>query len=183
MRYLLWFPAVFALAFAVIMDEVIDRNLLPGRLLLSLGVLCLGLNFLPTVNYGLISPEVFRQILSLPLVERDSASLRVYTPLEYESTLSIMPDDAVLGYNVHANGFVYPLYRADFSQRLVYIPISVSGTCEDVAETMKARGTRYLFTAPEHTADAVLSFLYQCGEERTILRERSINLYVIKDKN
>ena len=82
MRYLLWFPAVFAIAFAVIMDEIIDLDLIPVKPLLVLGVFCLGLNFLPTINYGLISPEIFKQILSIPLSERGSAYLRVYTPVE-----------------------------------------------------------------------------------------------------
>ena len=183
MRYLLWFPAIFAIAFAAIMDEIIDLDLIPGRLILVLSVFCLGLNFLPTINYGLISPQIFNQILSIPLSERGSADLRVHTPAEYESTLGIVPRDVVLGYNVSANGFVYPLYRPDFSQRLAYIPVSVDGTCGDVAENMRIRGTRYLFVAPVHTSDAVFNFMHACGEEGTIIRERSINLYVIKDTN
>jgi hypothetical protein len=83
---------------------------------------------------------------------------------------------------VGENGFIYPLYRPDFSQKLVYIPIDVNSSCEVVAGEMVQLGTRYLFTAPEHTEDVVLSFLNNCGEAGTVLRELGINLYVLNDK-
>ena len=93
---------------------------------------------------------------------------------------SIVPRDAVLGYNVHGNGFTYPLYRPDYSQRITYVPIPPGSTCASIASTMEARGTRYLFVAPEHTADWVLTLLNQCAAQQGMLRERVRGLYVIK---
>ena len=85
-----------------------------------------------------------------------------------------------MGYNVHGNGFLYPLYRADYSQHLVYVPIPQGSTCAGIADAIEARGTRYLFVAPEHTEDWILSLLNQCATEKDVLRERVRGLYVVK---
>lgn len=121
-------------------------------------------------------------MLDYPVWERGSAKFGGSMPAEYANALEIVPVDVVLGYHVHSNGFVYPLYRPDYSQTLAYIPIPEETTCEDVAKAMEARGTRYLMVAPEHTTDETLGFLHQCGEAEEYLRERSFNLYVLNDK-
>jgi hypothetical protein len=182
MRYVIWFPAIFSLAFAWVMENLDQQQKIPFGGIRVLAILAMALNFTAMLNYGRIPPDRFQAMYDLPLLERDAASLRLNMPGEYENTLKIVPRDAVLGYNVHSNGFIYPLYRADLSQRLVYIPISTTGTCYDVAQAMRERGTRYLFVAPEHTSDDVIGFLNMCGETETALRERSRNLYVLKDK-
>ncbi len=119
-------------------------------------------------------------MLALPALERQSAGLSLKVPDEYAQALEIVPRDALLGYNVHNNGFIYPLYRADYSQRLVYVPILEDSTCLSIAEAIEARGTRYLFVAPEHTEDWILSLLNQCATEKDVLRERVRGLYVVK---
>jgi len=45
---------------------------------------------------------------------------------------------------------------------------------------MQAAGTRYLVSAPEHTDDAVLALLHDCGEKGTVLRELGVGLYVLR---
>jgi hypothetical protein len=82
---------------------------------------------------------------------------------------------------VRGNGFIYPLYRPDFSQEVVFIPIDLESTCGDVAEAMIARGTRYLAVFPVHTTDEILGFMNRCGRQADVLQERSFNLYVLRD--
>jgi hypothetical protein len=182
MRYLLWFPALFSLSFVWLLDELRKADhQIPRIAIRILTIITLSMNYIAMLNYGRIPPDRFKAMLAIPLLERDAASLRINMPGEYENSLKIVPEDALLGYNLHANGFIYPLYRADFAQYLVYVPISVQGTCYDIAETMRTRGTRYLFVAPEHTSDSVIAFLNECGESEIALRERTGNLYVLKD--
>jgi hypothetical protein len=145
-------------------------------------VVGMGFNFMVVWNYGRISEDDFRRMMALPIRDRASAVLALNMPREYASSLEQIPTEVPLGYNVGENGFIYPLYRPDFSQELVYIPVDVNSSCEIVAGEMVQRGTRYLFTAPEHTEDSVLSFLNNCGESGTVLRELGINLYVLNDK-
>jgi hypothetical protein len=102
-------------------------------------------------------------------------------PDEYFSALEIVGPEERLGYNVHTNGFVYPLYRSDFSQDLVYAPFSLDDSCEDIASEMRVRGTRYLMVAPEHTEDEKILLLQRCAIAGDVIRERGINLYVIND--
>ena len=182
MRYLLWFPALFGLSFSWLLDELMKaEHQIPQIAIRILTIITLSMNFVAVLNYGRIPLDRFEAMLAIPLLERDAASLRINMPVEYENSLKIIPEEALLGYNLHSNGFIYPLYRADFAQHLVYIPISTQGTCFDVAEAMRTRGTRYLFVAPEHTSDSVISFLNECGESEIALRERTGNLYVLKD--
>ena len=104
-------------------------------------------------------------------------------PEEYSSALEIVGSEERLGYNVGDNGFVYPLYRADFSQNLVYIPVSLGDSCEDIANEMRSRETRYLMVAPVHSEDETISLLQRCANAGDVIRERGINLYVIKNSN
>ena len=119
-------------------------------------------------------------MLSLPVWQRDSGRFHLRAPVQYEHAYTYVPGDAVLGYNVHQNGFIYPLYRADFSQRLVYIPLSEADTCEAIAEAMEAHGTRYLFVAPEHSDDGLIRQLRACAASPSPIRERANGLYVVK---
>jgi hypothetical protein len=179
MRYMIWFPAAFALAAGAAYDGLFRTSRL-GRGFAALFTICLALNYVTTVNYNLIKTDHLLAMLARPFADRQAAYLRTHVPYEYENALARVPQTAVLGYNVHANGFIYPLFRADFSQRLVYIPIEPSQPCEAIAGDMRAAGTRYLVAAPEHTDDAVLARLFQCGEEGSVLRELGAGLYVIR---
>lgn len=138
------------------------------------------LNVSMTLNYNIVSPDDFKAMLNKPALQRQASDLQVTVPPEYAMALALVPPDAVLGYNVHGNGFTYPLYRADYSQHLVYVPIPPGSTCDSIADAMRARGTRYLFVAPEHTEDWILGLLNTCANEQDVLRERVRGLYVDK---
>ena len=180
MRFVIWFPAVFALCFAELVDS------LPSELphwarpaLVLFLVFLLNLNFIGTLNYNRVSAEEFREMLGLPVAERHTALFRDNMPEPYTSANQLVPPDATLGFNVTGNGFIYPLYRADYSQQIVYVPFLASDSCEIIAARMDARGTRYLLVAPEHTEDEKIAAMRRCAESGDIIRERARGLYVI----
>jgi hypothetical protein len=181
MRYIVWFPALFSFAFAFLFDWFMDLEKRWLWILVGLTVITLGLNFLMTLNYGVIPRSEFRNMIDLPVGDRDSARFRFRVPEEYESAIELMPRDELLGYNVHTNGFIYPWYRADFSQSLVYIPIEESSSCQDIADAMRLRRTRYVSVAPEQTDDSIIALLRDCAVEADLLRERGLDLYVISE--
>ena len=119
-------------------------------------------------------------MLALPIVERHAALFRDNMPDPYPLANQIVPSQDLLGYNVFGNGFTYPLYRADFLQRIVYIPFTTSDSCEQVAQAMETRGTRYLLVAPEHTEDDKIALLRACAEAGDVIQERARGLYVVK---
>ena len=181
MRFVIWFPALFSLCFAELTDAL--PPLLPRSLRLGLPAyftLMLSLNFIATLNYNRVSAEEFQGMLALPVRERDAALFRDNMPDPYTLANQIVPSQDVLGYNVFGNGFTYPLYRADYSQRIVYVPFKVSDSCEVIAGAMEARGTRYLLVAPEHTEDDKIALLRACADSGSLIKERARGLYVIK---
>ena len=180
MRYVVWFPALFCLVFAVFWDELPTGTRLARGAMSGLYVLALSLNFATTLNYDKISAEEFRSMLQLPALRRDAALFEDNMPAPYAKAVEFVPNDALLGYNVHNNGFVYPLYRSDFSQRIIYVPFSPQASCEGIAGSMRERGTRYLLVAPEHTQDENIARLRECAGAGTVIRERAQGLYVLR---
>jgi hypothetical protein len=179
MRYMIWFPALLCLALGALHDAFRRSSHVARSTLALLFTVCMALNFLTTVNYNLVKVADLVSMLERPFPDRQAAFLRVHVPLEYENALIHVPPEAILGYNVHRNGFIYPLFRADFSQRLAYIRIQPEESCSDIARSLKAAGTRYLVGAPEHTDDSILALLHSCGEDGTVLRELGVGLYVL----
>jgi hypothetical protein len=180
MRYVIWFPALFCLAFTALWDERPTGARFARGAITVLYVLALSLNFATTLNYDKVSAEEFRSMLRLPALQRDTAVFEDNMPAAYTNVLEFVPNEALLGYNVHNNGFIYPLYRSDFSQRVVYVPLSPQDTCEDIAGRMRQSGTRYLVVAPEHTSDENIARLRQCADLETEIRERAQGLYVLR---
>jgi hypothetical protein len=181
MRYILWFPALFAIAYAFWLDRL--RHLSGSRRLIFpvLATITIALNYAGALNYNRISPDQFAWMLSIPASEREAGVLKLNMPAEYENALVYVPNDAILGYNTHANGFIYPLYRADFSQRLVYLPFEASDSCELIKARMVERSARYLFVAPEHSSDLNIARLGECAAEGDVIQERARGLYVLAD--
>jgi hypothetical protein len=181
MRYFIWFPAIFGLGIGMVFDWLISIS---QRLLLAVcGIFFMGLalNIVMTLNYNLITIPQFEAMLRLPLWQRSAASLDVHVPDEYRNALAEVPVSALLGYDVTDNGFVYPLLRADFTQRIVYIPMTPQDSCQEIANRMRQAGTRYLMVAKVQSADSHISRLHDCANSGQVLRELGDNLYVLQE--
>jgi hypothetical protein len=181
MRYVIWFPALFAIAFAAYFDWMGEAPRGYFRILVALLTITLGMNFVMTINEGRVTPQDFATMLSRSTWDRDAAYLHLTVPIEYANALEFVPRDSILGYNVTSNGFVYPLFRSDFSQRIVYIPLKDNETCDQVAAAITDHGTRYLFVAPEQTDDQLMALLGRCAGSGSVIRERARGLYVVKE--
>jgi hypothetical protein len=167
MRFCLWFPALFALAFGVTVERL--RPLGIRRALLALALLCAALDLVGTLNIGKARPEDWRRMAELPVAQRSAAELGLFTGPTYRAALRTIPADAKVAYNIEGNVPLYPLYDADFSRDPVYVPIEAD---TDIPAAMRERGVRYLFVhAPPRAAqrrvdEAVAAGLLQpLGEE------------------
>lgn len=179
MRYAVWFPAIFSLSFALLWDA--SRKAQPA--FLAVFSLCVLLNMIMMLNYGRIRLDRFDFMIGRSVWERHTSALGSIIPEEYQNALEIVPEGVRLGYNVHSNGFIYPLYRADFNQELVYVPILPGDSCQEIASRLDHAQTRYLFVAPEHSFDSNIAILKGCAGEGALIRERARGLYVIKRDN
>lgn len=179
LRYAIWLPAMFALGYAMWFDRLRGGGRWLRTAFGALIVVTLGLNVAMTLNYNRVTIEEFGYMLEQSVWSRTAANLRLTVPAEYEFALRFVPRDELLGYSTHSNGFIYPLYRADFSQRLVYVPFQPEDSCEMIAGEMRERGTRYLLVAPEHTPDRMIARLRECAAEGEFIRERARGLYIL----
>jgi hypothetical protein len=178
-RYMLWFPALFSIGFGLILDRIRSPGSKWQIGIIVLVIISLGANFVATLNYGIVPMEATTTMLDLPGFARDSARFGFRVPEEYESAIELTPKTEPLGYNVHPNGFIYPWFRSDFSQRLVYVPLNDDDTCFEIADKMRKNGVSYLSVAPEHTDDLIIANLRKCANEGISIRERGLELYVI----
>lgn len=181
LRYAIWFPALFSLAAAWAYDWI-QKDLFDGKLI-YIGLLIFGLimNLAMTITYNFVPLRTISEFLARPWEERHSALFSNRVPIEYRNAIQYVPREALLGYNVHENGFVYPLYRADFSQRLVYVPFLATDNCDQIAEAVRMRGTRYLVVAPEHTEDEKIERMESCVRDSELFNELGVGLYVLEN--
>lgn len=163
MRYLIWFPAIGALAWSLWADRIPIKPRIFRFSFWGIYAIALGLNLLMTANYGRVSADKFGLMLERRIWDREASTLKLNMPPEYENALVEVPDDELLGYQVHEDGFIYPLYQAGFEQRLVYVSIDSADSCESIASQMSERGTRYLFVAQDHTADSIRALVDNCA--------------------
>ncbi|MCP4686185.1 MAG: hypothetical protein GY867_12170, partial [bacterium] len=78
-------------------------------------------------------------------------------------------------YHVNDNGWIYPLYDADLSRRIRFVPIHPT---TDVAEAMRRRDLRYLFVSlPPPAARLRIAAAAATGD----LQQIGENLYVRQD--
>ncbi len=145
MRYVTWFPAGLCLTTACFLRALPEAYRLERRSLSTLLVLGAAMNILPTLNYGRVPIQDFARMLAKPALERNAASLYLTIGDTYEFAVAKVPEGELLGYHVNNNGFIYPLYRADFSQHIVYVPFEPTTSCTDLARAVAERGTRWLF--------------------------------------
>jgi hypothetical protein len=169
MRYAIWAPVVMALAFATLYDWVPIRYRFERFAFGLLLAVCLGLNFILTLNYNRVLIRDFVGILQVPIWQRDAAKLHIYVDPEYEQALDIVSRDDTLGYNLHEDAFIYPLYRADYSQSVVYVPLTSDQTCDGLIETMNEEDARWLFAIPERTDSENLELIEKCTHEGYLL--------------
>lgn len=179
MRYAAWFPALLSLAFAGLFEAIPRRMRFERGAFAGIFSLCLALNIIMTLNYNRIMPDQFSRMLSEPVLSRDAAKLHLDVPAYYEEALEMVPRDEVLGFHVHGDGFVYPLYLADFSQRLAFIPFYTSAEdgCENLKDTLSAQEIYWLFIGV--AKEESVMFAERCLEEG-VLERRGERLYVLK---
>ncbi len=143
LHFALWMPALFALAFGCLVQWL--RPTILRHAFLTIAAACVALSFIGSLDTGRLSPEDWRRMARLDLRRRSSAELGLYIGDSYRQTLETLPAQTPLAYHVDYpgdDGWVYPLYGADLSRRLRYLPIDES---TDLAAEVAARGARHLF--------------------------------------
>ena len=139
MRFTLWFPVIFALSFVFLISNLSYKWL--RGILIGIALICTLLNWIAVLNVGEISISDFQKMMSMPALQRSTAELTSHYEGAFRKALQIIPKDEVIGVCFPNNGWAYPLYDADYSRRIEYIPISDITFTQD----MRQKGIKYLF--------------------------------------
>jgi hypothetical protein len=165
LRFALWFPALLAVAFAVAVGETRRRAVRGG--LLGLATLALLLNLAGTLTVADLTPAQWRALLAFPVTQRSSALLQAFPGANrlgpsYLRAIEQLPREEPLGYHVPSHMVVYPLYGADLSRRLRYVPIEIDTR---IGEAMGRREIRHIFILrPGPVARAAMRRAVATGE-------------------
>jgi hypothetical protein len=165
LRFALWFPALFAVAFALAVGAARSRSVRCG--LLALATAALLLNLAGTLTVADLTPARWRALLALPATERSSATVLAVLGGGrlgdvFLRAIERVPPAEPLGYHVPPHHVIYPLYGADLARRLRYVPLDANTR---LAEALDRRAVRHLFIwRPGPAAQAALDRAVARGE-------------------
>ena len=166
LRYALWFPAIFPVAFVILVPALRSDSI--RRALVLLAAACCLCNLAGALNNGYLSPADWKRQFKIPLLERCAAQS---SGENYANVSQKVPKGETIGYDMHPNGWLYPLYGADYGWRTMSFDVLAG---HDIVGEMKRSGVRYLFCAYQgKMVKAKLKPLVNAGK----LRERGWGLY------
>jgi len=143
MRFTLWFPALFSIAFVMVLKNFKETCFRIA--MVFLGAICLALNMVATINYGNTPLNVWKNLATVPLFERSSAML---TTKYYEKLRRVLGENEPIGYYGNGNMRIYSLYGSDISHKIYYIDMSKISMA-DLNKKIKDLGIRILFIEAE----------------------------------
>jgi hypothetical protein len=143
MRFTLWFPAVFVLAYGMITSRI-NVKFLRGCLMFLAGG-CSALNLLGCIGTGYVytSPSMWQSMVAIPVWERTFAADHI------KPALRKIPPREDLAYFAYGDTWIYPLYGPGYARKIHYLKPHPD---MDLVQEMKGMGVRYLvlLDAPHH---------------------------------
>jgi hypothetical protein len=135
MRFTLWVPAVFALAYGMMTSRIKVKFL--RWCLIFLAVWCSALNLLGCIGTGYVytSPSEWQSMINSPVWERSFAADQI------KAILREIPPSEELAYFAHGNTRIYPLYGPGYTRKVHYLKPH-SGM--DLVREMRRMKVRYL---------------------------------------
>ena len=137
LRFTLWFSAIFPVAFVLLIPSF--RCDPVRQAILWLAGVCAVLNVAATLNNGYLKAADWRNQFHTPVLERSSAEL---VGSVWRHVLRTVPRGETIGYDMHPNGWLYPLYGADYAWKVKFMN---SLDARDVPALMRKAGVHYLF--------------------------------------
>jgi hypothetical protein len=143
MRFTLWFPAVFVLAYGM-MTSRSNVKFLRGCLIFLAGG-CSALNLLGCIGTGYVytSPSAWQAQAAIPVWERTFVADRI------KPALQIIPPSEDLAYFAWGDTWIYPLYGPGYTRKIHYLKPHQD---MDIVQEMKEMGVRYFLLLVEGDA-------------------------------
>ncbi len=126
MRFAQWVPALFAVAFGVVIFTT--KSNIIRFLYLQFGLICAILNMFAIMDTGYFTAVDWRKNQETPLLQR------MTHPDIYEHLQAIAKPGERIGYILGSNDWIYPLYGPFLKTRIVYLDNAKNGIAKDMIE-------------------------------------------------
>ena len=171
-RLALFLPAIGAISVGYVLANFSRRS----RKLVSYLVLSVILwSALNSALYCYFSPSRFHAFLNLPLEKRTTARLGIFLSPAYLFIDKYATREDRIGYTVHGDAFIYPLFGSRLRRRIYYFRKDI--TYGEMLAKLKEQRITYLLTNANNNVDKIAQ-----GHPRTFVRMFSgkDSVYLVK---
>ncbi|MBA7671716.1 hypothetical protein ES703_79876 [subsurface metagenome] len=147
-RLVLFLPAIGAVCVGYVLDNFSRK----GRILLQrLILIVISWSIFNAASHSYFTPSRFRKFLHLPLEKRTAANFGLFISPAYSFIDNQAKDGDHIGYTVHGDGFVYPLFGSRLQRKVYYIHHDFSYS--DMLSEIEEKKIKYLLTNANNSVD------------------------------
>jgi len=147
-RLVLFLPAIGAVSLGYVLDNFSGKSRISLQRLI-LVVVCWSI--FNAASHSYFTPSKFKQFLRLPLEKRTTANFGLFISPAYSFIDNQAKDGDHIGYTVHGDGFVYPLFGSRLQRKVYYIHHDSSYS--DMLSKIKEKKIKYLLTNANNNVD------------------------------
>jgi hypothetical protein len=147
-RLVLFLPAMGAVCVGYVLDNFSRKT----RILLQrLILIVISWSIFNAASHSYFTPSKFRRFLHLPLEKRTTANFGLFVSPAYSFIDNHAKDGDHIGYTVHGDGFVYPLFGSGLQRKVYYIHHDFSYS--DMLSKIEEKKIKYLLTNANNNVD------------------------------
>jgi len=147
-RLVLFLPAIGAVSLGYVLDNFSPK----GRISLQrLILVVISWSIFNAASHSYFTPSKFREFLYLPLEKRTTANFGLFVSPAYTFMDNQAKDGDHIGYTVHGDGFVYPLFGSRLQRKVYYIHPDFSRS--DMLSKIEEKKIKYLLTNANNNLD------------------------------
>jgi len=147
-RLVLFLPAMGAVCVGYVLDNSSRKTRIAVQRLILIVILWSIFN---AASHSYFTPSRFKKFLHLPLERRTTANLGLFVSPAYSFIDNQAKDGEHIGYTVHGDGFVYPLFGSRLQRKVYYIHHDSS--CSDMLSKIEEKKIKYLLTNANNNVD------------------------------
>jgi len=147
-RLVLFLPAIGAISVGYALDNFSRKGRISVQRLI---LIVISWSIFNAASHSYFTPSKFRKFLHLPLEKRSSANFGLFVSPAYSFIDSQAKDGDHIGYTVHGDGFVYPLFGSRLERKVYYIHHGFS--LSEMISRIEEKEIRYLLTNANNNVD------------------------------
>jgi len=174
-RLVLFLPAMGAVSLGYVLDNFSRK----GRILLQrLILIVISWSIFNAASHSYFTAAKFKRFLYLPLEKRTTANFGLFVSPAYSFIDNHAEDGDHIGYTVHGDGFVYPLFGSRLQRKVYYIHHGFS--LSEMISKIEEKKIKYLLTNANNNVDKLAK---SCPDIFRKVYSGDDNVYEVKASN